>query len=43
MRTLLVEVKDIIYGLIFPEEAIFTVPEKARIEGQAHTSAPTTA
>lgn len=37
------EVKDIIYGLMFSEKAIFTVPGKARIEGQARTSAPTTA
>jgi hypothetical protein len=28
------EVKDIIYGFMFPEKAIFAVPGKARIEGQ---------
>ena len=29
------EVKDIIYGLMFSEKAIFTLPEKARTEVQA--------
>ena len=40
---MLAELKNIIYGLMFPEEAIFTVPEMSRIEDHARIYAPTTA